>query len=189
MLYNSNIFTRLAMCAIVSCLPAQVTNAQDVVSGGFELVDHDGNRVTERSFDGKLRLVFFGFTQCPDVCPTTMIEVRDAMRQLGDDASQVQPLFISIDREHDTIETIAGYVHAFGPEFVGLTGSRTQIDAAAAAFNVTYGVQPGTQSTTGTDTIFHSAYLFLMDRQGLFLDVFGYGTKADVIADKIRLHL
>lgn len=170
-------------------MPAQEARADDVISGNFELLDHNGNQVTEHSFDGRLRLVFFGFTQCPDVCPTTMIEIRNALHQLGDDASQIQPLFISIDREHDTIETIAAYVHAFGPEFVGLTGSEKQIDAAAAAFNVTYGIQPGDQSVTGTDTIFHSAYLFLMDRQGIFLDLFGYGTKADVIAGRIREHL
>ena len=118
-----------------------------------------------------------------------MLEVRNALRELGDDASQVQPLFISIDRANDTAEAIATYVGAFGKTFVGLTGSEQQIDAAAAAFNVTYGVQPGSQSATGNDTIFHSAYLFLMDRQGNFLDVFGYGTKSAAIASKIREYL
>jgi protein SCO1/2 len=160
-----------------------------LISGEFELIDHHGNQVTERSFDGSLRLVFFGFTQCPDVCPTTMLEIRNAMRELGDDASQVQPLFISIDRINDNVEVLATYVGAFGPTFVGLTGSEQQIDAAAAAFNVTYGVQPGSQSATGNDTIFHSAYLFLMDRQGDFLDVFGYGTKSATIASRIREYL
>jgi len=177
------------LCTLACFLLAEAVFAKDVVSGEFELIDHNGKSVNEHSFDGQLRLVFFGFTQCPDICPTTMIEIRNAMKKLGDDASNVQPLFISIDRVNDTPERIASYVAAFDNAIVGLTGSEEQIDAAAHAFNVTYGIQSGDESVTGEDTIFHSAYLFLMDRQGRFLDVFGYGTKADIIASKIRDHL
>ena len=163
--------------------------AEDVVKGDFELLDHHGETVTERSFDGRLRLVFFGFTHCPDVCPTTLFEVAKAMRYLGEDAVNVQPLFISVDRENDTPEQLARYVAAFHPSLVGLTGSKRQLDAVAASFNVTYGVEPATSDTSVPDSVFHSAYLFLMDRQGEFLDVFGYGTKADFIAARLRDYL
>lgn len=187
--FKANITARLILCALACFFQARAVLADEVVSGEFELFDHNGNLVNQHSYDGQLRLVFFGFTQCPDICPTTMFEIRGAMKKLGDDASNVQPLFISIDRENDTLERIASYVGAFDPDFVGLSGTEAQIDAAADAFNVTYGVQSGDESLTGDETIFHSAYLFLMDRQGKFLDVFGYGTKADVIAEKIRKYL
>jgi cytochrome oxidase Cu insertion factor (SCO1/SenC/PrrC family) len=179
-----------AISSIAICvLLAQAAAADDVVSGNFELIDHNGDAVTEHSYDGHLRLVFFGFTQCPDVCPTTMMEIRAALKLLGEDAVQIQPLFISIDRKNDTTERVADYVAAFGPTFIGLTGSEQQTRAAASAFNVTYGTQEGEQSVTGNDTIFHSAYLFLMGRDGKFLNIFGYGTKADIIAIRISEYL
>lgn len=164
-------------------------HAEELVSGKFDLVDHHGRSVTERSYDGKLRLVFFGYTQCPDLCPTTLFEVARVMRRLGDDAADVKPIFISVDRKNDTQERIASYVGAFHPSMVGLTGTEQQLQAAARSFRVRYGVLPATESATGVDTVFHSAYLFLMDQQGGLLDVFGYGTKAEAIEAKIRDYL
>lgn len=174
---------RLILCTVVLC---SLAYAGDVVKGNFELIDQHGQAVTESSFDGKLRLVFFGFTRCPDVCPTTLFEVARAMRRLGDDASNVQPIFISVDLEHDTPERLASYVAAFHPSLVGLTGSRQQLDAVAESFNVTYGVEPASDGAAGPGSVFHSSYLFLMDRQGRFLDVFGYGSKAEVIEARLR---
>lgn len=179
--------TQLALSAALLIACWTTPTAEEVISGEFELIDHHGLSVTEQSFAGKLRLVFFGYTQCPDVCPTTLFEVSRVMQLLGDDAAQVQPLFISVDRNNDTQERIASYVGAFHPALVGLTGSEQQLQAAARAFNVTYGVEPG--GLSGADSVFHSAYLFLMDRQGRFLDVFGYGTKAAVIEAKLRDYL
>ncbi len=174
---------RLILCTLVLC---SLVYAEDVVKGNFELIDQQGQSVTEHSFDGKLRLVFFGFTRCPDVCPTTLFEVARAMRRLGDDASNVQPIFISVDLEHDTPERLASYVAAFHPSLVGLSGSRQQLDAVAESFNVTYGVEPANDGAAGPGSVFHSSYLFLMDRQGRFLDVFGYGAKAEVIEARLR---
>jgi protein SCO1 len=161
-------------------------HAEEVVTGNFDLIDHYGQSVTEHSFDGKLRLVYFGFTRCPNVCPTTLFEVARAMRRLGDDASNVQPIFISVDRENDTPEILASYVAAFHPAMIGLTGSTQQLDAVAKSFNVTYGVEPASDSDSGHDRVYHSAYLFLMDRQGGFIDVFGHGAKAEVIETRLR---
>lgn len=180
---NNSVMTRLAAGFRIAllCLVASATAyTEEVVKGTFELIDHQGQVVTEHSFDGKLRLVFFGFTRCPDVCPTTLFEIARVMRNLGDDAVNVQPIFISVDVENDTPEILARYVAAFHPAMVGLTGSRQQLDAVAASFNVTYGVEPA------TDSVYHSSYLFLMDRQGRFLDLFGYGVRAATIEAHLR---
>ena len=166
-----------------------VAHAEDVVKGDFELIDHHGRTVTEHSFDGKLRLVYFGFTRCPDICPTMLFEVARVMRQLGDEAVNVQPIFISVDREHDTPERLATYVAAFHASLVGLTGSVQQLDAVAESFKVTYGVERSSDAASGPDSVFHSSYLFLMDRQGGFLDVFGLGTKAGIIEARLRKYL
>jgi protein SCO1/2 len=173
----------LVLCTLVLCSSG---HAEDVVKGNFDLIDHHGRSVTEHSFDGKLRLVYFGFTRCPDICPTTLFEVARVMRRLGDDASNVQPIFISVDRENDTPEILASYVAAFHPTMIGLTGSRQQMDAVAKSFNVTYGVDPASDGDSGVGNVYHSAYLFLMDRKGGFIDVFGYGAKAEVIETRLR---
>jgi len=171
------------LCILVLCSPG---HSDELVKGNFDLIDHHGQSVTEHSFDGKLRLVFFGFTGCPDVCPTTLFEVARVMRSLGDDAAMVQPIFISVDRENDTPEILASYVAAFHPAMIGLTGSEQQLDAVAESFNVTYGVEPASDGVSSFESVYHSAYLFLMDRQGGFIDVFGYGAKAEVIESRLR---
>ena len=113
--------------------------ADEPINGRFALVDHNGIDVSEATYDGKLRLVFFGFTNCPIICPTTMIEVARVMKQLGHRNKEVQPIFISIDPENDTVDVLAAYVQAFHPSIVGLTGDPDEIAAAARSFNVTYG--------------------------------------------------
>lgn len=163
--------------------------ADEVIGGKFDLLDHTGERVTERTYSGKLRLVFFGFTRCPDVCPTTLLEVRDALQQLEDDAVLVQPLFVSVDSDHDSPQQLARYVAYFHPSLIGLSGTAEQVDAAAKSFNVTYGVKPPEESNAGSEEIFHTSYLFLMDKEGKFLDVFGYGTKAERIVETLRVYL
>jgi len=163
--------------------------ADEPVAGHFELTDHNGAAVTEHSYDGKLRLVLFGYTRCPDVCPLTLYEVSRALRELGDEATDVQPLFISVDRVHDTPQVLADYVAAFGPAVVGLTGTESQLRAAARSFNVTYGFENGPGGEPGQGTPYHSTYLFLMGRDGRFLDVIGYGSGAGTIAARVREHL
>ncbi len=171
----------------VLCLTiVSAAGGEEVVSGTFELVDHRGATVTEASYDGRLRLVFFGFTRCPDVCPTTLLEVRSALGALGDKSTDVETLFISIDTAHDDPESLAEYVGAFHPSITGLTGTEAQVAAAAEAFNVTYGGTAASGGDGGLDDIYHTAYVFLMDRDGSFADVFGYGTRGARIADRVR---
>ncbi len=168
----------------VLCVAGRNVPADEPVTGRFALTDHHGNAVTEASYDGRYRLVFFGFTRCPVICPTTMLEVSRVMNRLGDRSERVQPLFITIDPDNDTVDVVADYVGHFHPSVVGLTGDPRQIAAAAEAFNVTYG---------GTDDdsteIYHSSYLYLMDEDGSFLDVFGYGAKAETIVEAIDDYL
>ncbi len=164
---------------------AHSISADEPIDGRFTLVDHNGNDVTEASYDGKVRLVFFGFTNCPIICPTTMIEVARVMKQLGDRNKEVQPIFISIDPENDTVDVVAAYVRAFHPSIVGLTGHPDKIAMAAKSFNVTYG-KTAPSSAEEASEMFHSSYLYLMGRNGEFLAVFGYGAKPDVILAKLE---
>jgi protein SCO1/2 len=161
---------------------------EPIISGEFDLVDQDGNQVTQSSYEGKLRLVFFGFTRCPDVCPTTLLEVARTMKLLGEHSNNVQPIFISIDPDNDTVDIIANYVRAFHPALVGLTGSHDQIARVAESFNVTYGVTASKSDASPTE-VFHSSYLFVMDRQGRFLDVIGYGAKPATILAVLENYL
>lgn len=172
--------------AVAAMLCLGVTHAADTVTGHFELVDHHGQTVTEASYEGRLRLVFFGFTRCPVICPTTMVEVTRVMGQLGERSGQVQPIFISIDPDNDTTDVVASYVGHFHPAVVGLTGTREQIANAARSFNVTYG---GTNVGAQDVEIYHSSYLYLMDRDGGLIDIFGYGAKAATIIDKLEKYL
>lgn len=161
---------------------------ENIISGEFELLDHTGQAVSKASYNGKFRLVFFGFTNCPDVCPTTMSHVAKVMKLLGNKSQQVQPLFITIDHRSDTVDRIAPYVEAFHPSITGLTGTEEEIRNAAAGFSVNYGL--GSDTTSGSvDEFYHSSFLYLMDKEGEFIDLFGYGTKAQVIASKLNYYL
>lgn len=178
---------RIAMAFLI-VLYLGSTHAAEPVSGHFDLIDHHGEVVSDASYNGKVRLVFFGFTRCPVICPTTMIEVTRVMNALGDRADRVQPLFITIDPANDNVEMVASYVEHFHPSVVGLTGSHQQIADAAKSFNVTFG---GTDASSGDNSadIYHSSYLYLMKEDGSFLDVFGYGDKAESIVETLDKYL
>jgi protein SCO1/2 len=132
------------------------------IGGPFSLVDGNGQTVTERSYAGKWLLVFFGYTHCPDVCPTTLSDLAQALDQLGPQADRLQPLFITVDPERDTPQVMHDYVASFGNRIVGLTGSAAQIAAAAKAYRVYYAKHP-----EGSDySMDHSAILYLMRPDG-----------------------
>lgn len=114
-------------------------SAAGSASGGpFSLVDHFGKPVTDKDFRGRFMLVFFGYTFCPDVCPTELKVISDAMDILGEAGRKVQPLFVTVDHERDTPDVLADYVKSFHPSLIGLTGSAKQIEAAAGVFKVGY---------------------------------------------------
>lgn len=127
------------------------------------LNDHNGKARSLQDFAGKVVVVFFGFTQCPDVCPTSLAEVAQAMKALGNEADQVQVLLVSVDPERDTPEVLKTYVTAFDPRFLGLTGSPEQIQRAAASFKAYYAKVPTPDGGYGMD---HTAAFYLLDRNG-----------------------
>ena len=160
------------------------------VGGPFSLIDHTGRAVTDADYDGKLKVVYFGFTYCPDICPTGLYKISQALDALSAGVEHVQPLFISVDPERDTVEVMADYVANFHPSFVGLTGSLEQIDAVAKAYFVYYAkVYP--EGSEGSDDylVDHSAFTFLMGPSGKFLEALPHGVTADELAAKIRTHL
>ncbi len=138
------------------------------VGGPFSLVDGDGRPVTDQTWRGKYMLVYFGYTFCPDVCPTTLTAVADAMDKMGPKADRLQPLFITVDPKRDTPEVVKRYAEAFGPKMVGLTGSASQIAAAAKAYRVYYAEH---RTGTGPDdySMDHSSVLYLMGPDGRFI--------------------
>ena len=150
----------------------------------FALTDHAGKARTLADFRGKAVVLFFGYTQCPDVCPTTLAALAEAMRQLGADAAKVQVLFVTVDPERDTRELMSSYVTAFNPSFLGLSGDADATARTAKEFKILYQKQPG--RTPESYTMDHSAGTFIFDPQGRLRLYVGYGQGADVFAHDIR---
>ena len=150
----------------------------------FALTGHDGKPRTLADFRGKAVVLFFGYTQCPDVCPTTLAELAEVMKQLGPDADRVQVLFVTVDPDRDTAQLLAQYVPAFNPAFLGLYGDADAIARTAKEFRVFYQKQPG--RTPGTYTVDHSAGTFVFDPQGRLRVYVSYGQGPDVFVHDIR---
>ena len=139
------------------------------IGGPFTLVDHQGRTVTEADFRGSYLRVYFGFTTCPDICPTTLQAVTQALDEIGGPAERVRPILITIDPARDTPPVLADYVAHFHPRLVGLTGTADQVAAAAKVYGVYYAKAPG----GGEDYLMdHSSILYLMDAEGRYLLVF-----------------
>ncbi|MFC5472899.1 SCO family protein [Paraherbaspirillum soli] len=153
----------------------------------FALTDHNGKPRTLADFKGKAVVVFFGFTQCPDVCPTTMVEMANVMKELGPLASKVQMLFITVDPERDTPELLAKYVPAFNPSFVGLYGDQAATAKVAKEFRVFYQKVPG--KTPGSYTMDHTAGSYVFDPQGHIRLFIRHGQGPDPIAHDLKLLL
>ena len=159
----------LLVVSLFGCVPSQPAFKNTDVSGAdcckdFRLTDHNGKSRTLADFRGKVVVMFFGYTQCPDVCPTTMLEMKDAMQQLGADAQRVQMLFVTVDPERDTQELLSSYVPAFDPSFLGLYGDLETTAKTAKEFRVFYQKQPG--STPSSYTVDHTAGSYVFDPQG-----------------------
>ena len=160
---------------------------REPVGGPFELIDHSGHARTERDFRGQLMLIYFGFTYCPDVCPTDLQAIGLAMDRLGADSAKVQPLFVTVDPERDTPAHLAEYVRQFDPRLIGLTGSTDAIRKAADAYKVYY-AKVDLNKDAGY-TVDHTAFIYLMDRDANYLGFFPPGTSADRMVEIIRPHL
>ena len=155
--------------------------------GELRLTDHTGKVRTLTDFRGKVVAVFFGYTFCPDVCPTTLAEMKSVLARLGDDAKRVQVVFVTVDPERDTPEILAKYVTTFDPGFIGLYGDADATARAAKSFRVFYEKVPG--SNPKTYSVNHTAGTYLLDPQGRLRLFVRYGADVDAIASDIRLLL
>jgi protein SCO1/2 len=170
---------------VVVALPSARTQPSSV-GGPFRLVDQDGRRVTEADFRGKPFLVFFGFTHCPDVCPTALFEMSEVLRRLGPDAGKTAVLFVSVDPERDTPEKLKEYLSSFHPRIVGLTGTPQEIADVEKAYRVYAKKVP---LDGGAYTMDHSAIVYLMDKDGRFVAPFNLKRTADEAAADLRRRL
>lgn len=155
------------------------------IGGPFTLVSANGESVTDQNFRGKWLLIFFGYTSCPDLCPTALTNVSVALEKFGPDASRLQPLFITVDPQRDTREVIANYLKSFDPRILGLTGTQAQIDQVTKEYRVYVALD---KSEKGGDDylVSHSAYLHLMDPKGKFVNVIEGKEDGDAIAAWLR---
>jgi protein SCO1 len=145
----------------------------------FALAGPDGTEVTEQTYRGKWLAIYFGYTSCPDICPTTMMELAQAVQAIGPRAGGVQVVFISVDAQRDRPELLAEYLKTFDPRFVGLTGRPAQISAAAKSFNVFYERH---DTDDGNYSYDHSSYLYLVDPAGQMVEALGGDRNSEQIA-------
>lgn len=158
--------------------------------GPFTLTDHKGRQVTDQDYRGKFLLVFFGYTFCPDVCPTTLAEVALTLDLLGDDANALAPLFISVDPGRDSPAVLAEYVDVFHPDIIGLTGTADQVTQVARGYMVHFERAHDADSAAPENDPYyrmdHSSFTYLMGPDGSYRTVFAYGTPPERMAEKIR---
>ncbi len=156
-----------------------------LVGGPFSLIDHTGRRVTDVDFRGRYMLVLFGFTTCPDICPSSLTVVSAALDKLGREGDAITPVLITIDPARDTPEKLAAYVKSFHPRLVGLTGSAAEISAAVKAYRV-YAKKVPNEANPADYTMDHSAILYLMGPNGGLVAFSPETQKVDVVVEQLR---
>jgi protein SCO1/2 len=167
-------------------LSAPVAQQIAAIGGPFKLTDQNGQALSEQDLKGRPFLVFFGFTHCPDVCPTTLFEVSEILRSLGRDADRTRALFITVDPERDTPPVMKDYLSSFDPHLAGLTGDLVAIAAVAKAYRVYYKKVPLDQ---GGYTMDHTAIVYLMDMEGRFVAPFNLKRTTEAAAADLRRYL
>lgn len=188
----------LSLSALAACSDSATNAAKpafsniDITGADYAkelpLPDVDGKTRTLSEFQGKVVIVFFGFAQCPDVCPTTMAEIAEVRQKLGAAGAKVQPIFITVDPERDTPQAIKDYLANFHPRFAGLTGSPAQIAKAAKAYHVYY-AKIENKTDPQSYLMDHSSIIYLMGPDGRFLKHFAYTTDASALAAGLKTAL
>jgi protein SCO1/2 len=156
------------------------------IGGPFKLVDQSGKPITDEDMKGHPFLVFFGYTHCPDICPTTLFEMSEVMRALGNDADRINALFITVDPERDTPAVMKDYLSSFDPHLRGGTGDQKAIDAVEKAYRVYAKKVPAEKGDYSMD---HTALVYLMDKQGRFVAPFKLDRKPAAAAADLRRYL
>ncbi len=165
------------------------TMAEAANRGPFSLVTHKGEKVTDESFLGQYMLVVFGYTHCPDVCPTDLQVISEALDMLGKDAGKIQPLFITLDPERDTEKVMAEYVQHFHPKLIGLTGTKSQTKAAADVYRIQKRIYYPLDGDKKDYLLDHSAAIILIGPDGGGLSMFPHGIAPEDIVKDIRSYL
>jgi protein SCO1/2 len=155
--------------------------SQSFIGGEFEMVNHLGETVTQETFKGRHMLVYFGYTFCPDVCPTELQSVTVALNDMGKTADEITPVFVTIDPERDDVAAVRQYIGFFHPRLVGLTGTAAQVQTITAAFGVFYARARDTGETSDY-LMDHSSLIFLMDEDGQYITHIRTGTSPEVMA-------
>ena len=164
----------------------QLAGGTPTIGGPFTLVDQDGKTVTDKDFRGQYLVIYFGYTYCPDVCPTSLTNMSDALDLLGDTAARVTPMLITIDPARDTPEHLKEYATYFHPRLHALTGSPEQIAAVAKAYRVYYSKVKREDATEDDYLMDHSSVTYVMGPDGMFRLHFSHGTDAEAMASRLR---
>jgi cytochrome oxidase Cu insertion factor (SCO1/SenC/PrrC family) len=167
-------------------LPAGASSpGRALVGGAFSLVDQSGKRVTDRDFRGRYTLVFFGFANCPDVCPSALQVMSAALDKLGSKGQEVTPVFITVDPERDTPAQLTTYLKSFHPRLVGLTGTPAEIEAVTKAYRV-YAKKVADPKSSAGYSFDHSAIIYLMGPDGAYLAHFTHATNVEAMAERLN---
>ena len=182
-------FVMAGVLALGACTKTPVAfKAMDITGAEYaqrlDLPDANGAMRSLADFKGKVAVVFFGYTQCPDVCPTTLAELAAVKKQLGPDGDQVVGVFVTVDPERDSAEVLKAYVGSFGPDFVALRGSVEQVKLAAREFKVFFAKVPG--KAEGSYTMDHTALSYVFDKQGRIRLAVRYGSGAEALAHDLK---
>ncbi len=168
----------------ISVTGAKKGDEAPLIGGAFELVDFNGKPFTDKDLKGKYSLIYFGYTYCPDVCPTELQTMTEALERLGPLAKKIRPIMISVDPERDTPKDMKEYLSNFHPSFIGLTGSYDQVKKACAAYRVYF--RKTDQKSASDYLMDHSAIVYLMDPEGKFLKHFAYGMSPEKMARGLK---
>ena len=179
------------LAALLVCSPAAAQSAHDLLVGEtkdinprYLLQDINGRSVTNEDFRGRFQLIAFGYTYCPDICPTTLVEMAAILKQLGDQADRLQPIFVTVDPERDSAKVLKTYTEFFDPRILGLTGSPALVRRAADNFKIRYAKvrEPGAENYA----VDHSAGMILLGPDGAFIKKFAFATPVDQISAQLR---
>lgn len=179
------------LAALIVCNPATAQSAHEMLVGDtsninprYLLQDTNGRSVTNEDFRGRFQLIAFGYTYCPDICPTTLVEMAAILKQLGDQADRLQPIFVTVDPERDSAKVLKIYTEFFDPRILGLTGSPALVRRAADNFKIRYAKvrEPGAENYA----VDHSAGMILLGPDGAFIKKFAFATPVDEISAQLR---
>ncbi len=174
----------LAALMLVPSAPQQTSSMAAALGGPFTLTATDGRTVTDQTYRGKWVLIYFGYTSCPDACPTALNNMGVALDRLGPDAARVQPMFITVDPKRDTREVLAEYLKSFDPRIVALTGTQDQIAAVIKEYHLYVSAHPA--SASGDYLVDHSSFYYLLNPDGKFVNILHGDLSGDDMAARLR---